>query len=138
MGVLQEIVDQANSKSTAQTANALAGKFALSQTIVKEQTNMDNLPRCGIHLGPIDASEDHQDSPHGCTQNMDVEIKCWVIGEHSDMFELIKDANRAILGIQPDDYVTELILGSGFMKEINGNKAFYELSYHFDSQTKSE
>jgi hypothetical protein len=138
MGMLQDVVDGANTKATNQGDNPLAGKFFLSETIEKEDLNWDSLPKASIHIGAIDASVDQDDSSIGCLQSMEVQIKCWVICAIEDVFELIKQANRAILGLQPDQYITELILQSGYLKEINGNKCWYELSYQFKNQTKSE
>jgi len=138
MGILSNIVDTANQNATNQGNNALAGKIFLSESLDPADYEIDELPLASIHIGAIDASEDEDDSGLGCIQTMETYIKCWVICEVEDVLELIIDANRAILGIQPASHITELILSSGFPKEINGIKIWYELTYRFKLKTKSE
>ena len=144
MTLLTNIVTTANQKATDQTAdplvddNPLAGKFFLTESLEKEQLNFSSLPKATIHLGALDASIDNQDGHFGCTQNMQTQIKVWLICDVEDVYELIIHCNRAILGQQPNQFITEIILDSGAMKEINGNKCWYDLSYIFRVQTKSE
>lgn len=144
MGILQTIVDDANAKAQEQTTNPLkddnplAGKITLTEDTEKEQMDWSELPRATIHIGALDPSVDQDDSGFGCSQNMITQVKCWLICPIADVYELILQCNRAILGLQPDTYITELILSSGFLKEINGAKCWYELSYQFNSITKSE
>ena len=138
MGILSDIVAKANLNATEQGDNVLAGKISLSESLKPADSDVDELPIASVHIGALDASEDEDDSGLGCIQTMEVYVKCWVICEVEDVLELIIDANRAILGIQPASHITELILSSGFPKQINGIKIWYELTYRFKLKTKSE
>lgn len=137
MGMLQDIVDEANTKATNQGDNPLAGKISLTTSLDPEHLNYDSLPKAHIHLGAMDSSNDYDDSD-ACNQELITDIQVWLCGPTTDIFELIMQLNRAILGIQPDAYLTPIIHDSGFMKEINGAHCWYQLHYQFKREIFSE
>lgn len=137
MGMLQDIADEANTKATNQGDNPLAGKIELTTSLDPDDLNYDDLPKAFIHLGPMDSSNDYDDND-SCQQELNTDIQVWLAGPTDGIFELIMELNRAILGIQPADYLTPLVHDSGFMKEIKGASCFYQLTYQFRREIFSE
>ncbi len=136
MTMLETVRDQANAKAASQNS-PLQGKFSLTDENDPKHLSMSMLPKATLHLGAVDPSVDLDDSGVGCEQEMIVMVHCWLVCDVSDLYELILHCNKSILGIQHDTYSTELILRSGYLKEINGKKAWYDLTYQFSTRTRS-
>lgn len=137
MSLLTTIRDEANARALAHGDNQLSTKFTLATSIDIPDISIADTPMAIIWLGPNLSTNDTDDN-NGVSQAMNQEIKVWLVGRTEDLYELISDCNRAILGIQPTKYLTPLVHSSGYLKEVNGAISWFEMSYQFTAEIRSE